>query len=130
MVVFYEEMSPKMRISNIDATDDFIYFAYSTYGIVAVYDWNGLYQYSLAFFSHTNGSLGMRLDNGLLYVHDNEGYEFIFSGNELIQKLPPAERIHTIGWFHSKANIPVYAASGQLYSQSGEFIMALPGKLT
>lgn len=125
---FTGEMGLESRISAIDTTEEYIYIAYSTHGVVAVYDWDGVYQYSIAFFSDTNGTLGMRCEDGLLYVCDYAGYEFVFSGEERMAVYAPAQRNHTIAWFHEAKELPLMIQDGNIYTDAGGFIMELPGK--
>lgn len=116
-------------ISSIDVTEDCIYIAYSTHGVVAAYDWDGVYKYSIAFFSDANGTLGMRCEDGLLYVCDYAGYELVFSGAEQIAVSDPSQRSHVIAWFHESKELPLIIQDGKIYSDTGSFIMPLPGKI-
>ena len=127
--VFTGEMGRGARISAIDATEECIYFAYSTHGVVAVYGWDGVYKYSIAFFSDSNGTLGMRCENGLLYVCDYAGHELVFSGEEQIAVSNPSQRSHLIAWFHETKELPLVIQGGKIYTNTGSLIMQLPGKI-
>lgn len=127
VAVFHAEMSESMRISDIASTEQYIYFAYSTLGVVAVYDWNGQYQCSYAFFTGTNGTLGIGCEDEMLYVHDYAGYEFVFSGTDNVAVYDSENRLHRIGWFDKTDNSVVVVDNQSVYDLSGNFIMSLPG---
>jgi hypothetical protein len=129
VVTFSAEMSKFTRIVDVDASEQYIYFAYSGNGVVAVYDWNGVYQYSFAFFSDTNGGLGMRCEDGLLYVSDYANYEFVFSGDTMLKVLLPSQERHSMAWFDDEKEIPIAIRDQKVYDKSGNFIMDLPGRL-
>lgn len=129
VVTFSAEMSNSARIVNVDASEEYIYFAYSGNGVVAVYDWNGAYQYSLAFFSDTNGGLGMRCEDNLLYVSDYANYELVLSDNTVIEVLAPSQERHAMWWFNEEKEIPVVIRDQKVYDKSGNFLMDLPGRL-
>ena len=129
VVIFSAEMSKTTRILDVDASKQHIYFAYSRNGVVAVYDWNGVYQYSFAFFSDTNGGMGMRCEDGLLYVSDYAHYEFVFSGNTMIEVLLPSQERHSMAWFNEEKNISIVILNQKVYDTLGNYIMDLPGRL-
>lgn len=126
---FHEEMGQEMRICDTETTDDYIFFVYSTYDVVAAYDWNGTYQFSLAFSRENNGALGIRCEDGLLYACDNDNYEYVFDGSELLYRNEPEEREHSMGWFDQETELPLVIEKGKIYDEMGNFIMMLPGKL-
>ena len=126
-VVFEGEMGKASLISQIDTTEEYIYIAYSNPGIVAVYNWEGEYQYSLAFYSDTNGALRMRCEDGLVYVCDYASYEIVLSGTEQHALFAPSEKPHRVRWFHEQKEIPLVFKMGNLFDIDGNFIMTLPG---
>ena len=130
-VVFSNELDYSATIDKIDATEEHIYVLYDGFGVVAVYDWSGEYQYSMVFFTDTNGVMGMRCDNGLLCISDNETYEYVFSGDELVQKYEPTDKTykHSAAWFKEAAEPRYVLKENALYTQSGERVMVLPGQL-
>lgn len=128
-VVFYEEMDRFMGITEIDSTEQFIFFEYSSPGVVAVYDWAGNYHCSFAFYTDTNGTVDMRCDSNILYVHDNANYEFVFSGTENIGVFDSESRPHRIGWFTQPNTMTLVVKGRGLYDSNGEFIMNLPGHI-
>lgn len=128
-ILFEGEMGKGMLITSIDATKENIYVAYASPGVVAVYDWDGKYQYSIAFYNGPNGTLGMRCENGLLFVHDYAGFELIFSGRELLSVMTPSEATHAVIWFTTGNDVPITIRDGMLYDDFGKFIMYLPGRL-
>ena len=130
-VVFYEELSSTMQIKKIDATEQYIYYMYPGLCVVAVYDWTGTYQYSLAFYRANYGVLDMCCEDGLLYILDREGYEYVFSGDELLNKFEPTDtaKTHSIALFGQEPDCGLTREKNILYSTSGEKIMEIPGVL-
>ena len=126
-VVFYEELSSTMRITEIEATEQYVYYLYPDFDVIAVYDWIGTYQYSLAFHPANNSVMRIRCDDGLLYILDSEYYEYVFSGNELLCKYEVTDITNTIIWFNQKTESNFVIEGTTLYSKSGSKIMELPG---
>lgn len=127
--VFYEEMDSTMVITEIDSTDQYIYIEYSPPGIVAVYDWDGNYHCSYAFYTGTNGTVDMRCDGGMLYVSDHANYEFVFSGTENIAAYDSENTTHSAGWYMYYEEISLVVKGQGLYNLNGELIMHLPGRM-
>lgn len=125
MAVFHQEMNDSVEVTKIDATEHNIYIAYGNVGVIAVYDRNGMYQYSLAFFNDTNGGLSMRCDHGLLYVSDFAGYELVMDEQELVSTFSPSELMHELYWF-DQSEPTVYCTDGKIFDNNGVFIMDLP----
>lgn len=66
----YEELLTE-PVTDIDATEDYIYFLYRPLDVISAYDWNGNYQFSVCFDrSAQNGVLYMECDAEKLYVND------------------------------------------------------------
>ena len=130
-VRFSSELTNTARIDTIDATENSIYLLYSGHGVISVYDWIGEYQYSMVFFTDTNGVMQMRCDSGLLHVSDHETYEYVFSGDDLVQKYEPTDNTHkhSVAWFEQATELLYVFKDNALYSQSGEYIMSLPGRI-
>ena len=127
--VFHSEMGQASRISQIDTSEEYIYIAYSTHGVVAVYNWSGEYQYSIAFYSDTNGTLGMRFEDGLLYVSDYPANEIVLSGVELYASYTQPDTPHLAGWFREQKELPLVIKNGKIYDLNNNFIMSLPGHM-
>lgn len=127
--VFYGEMGKASLISQIDVSEEHIYIAYSRQGVIAVYNWNGEYQYSIAFYSDTNGALGMRFEDGLLHVSDYAANEIILSGIELYASHAQPDTPHLVGWFREKKELPLVIKNGKIYDLNNNFIMSLPGHM-
>jgi hypothetical protein len=127
-VVFNEEMDSGMRISFVDTTDEHIYFAYSTIGVVAIYSKSGTYLCSYSFFSNTNGGLQMRCHEGILYVNDHANYEFVFNGTELNEVRQPSETEYTYGWYIENRTLDIVVDNGRIYDVFGNYIMEVPGR--
>lgn len=51
-------------------------------GIVQIYDTNGNYQKTIAFYSHQNGAFRIAVANGLFYVRDKRGNLYLFNNGE------------------------------------------------
>ena len=126
--IFSGEMNKSAVITDIDATSKYIYFAYYNC-VVAVYDWNGAYQYSIAFSRPNHGVLYIRCEGDLLYVSDREDYEFVFSGDTNINKLFPYDERHYKVWFTEKRDVPIAIQNNKIYDKSDKYIMDLPGTL-
>ena len=123
--VFYEEIGIPEDINDIDATEDAIYLSYGTLGVVAVYNWKGEYQYSIAVYATGNGGLKIRCMNNLLYVHDYARYELVFDGSKLTRVLAPNDKEHVMGWF-AESTSSVYIKNDKIFSNNGEYIMDVP----
>lgn len=130
-VVFCNEMSNTMKISKIDATEQYICYLYPGLDVVAIYDWAGVYQFSLAFFRANNGVMQIRCEDDLLYISDRETYEYVFHGDKLLCKYEPTDttNTHPMGWFNQKTEPSFVVEKNMLYSASGNVIMELPGLL-
>jgi hypothetical protein len=130
-VVFYEELSSTMRITEIEATEQYVYYLYPDFDVIAVYDWIGTYQYSLAFHPANNSVMRIRCDDGLLYILDSEYYEYVFSGNELLCKYEVTDitNTHSTALFSQEPDCGLTREKNILYSTSGEKIMEIPGVL-
>ena len=126
-LVFYEELDMPMDINDIDATEEYICLSYGGLNAVAVYTWEGEYRFSLSIPGASNGVQRIRCMDGLLYVHDQAGYEMVFNGPALIHVYSPDEKPHVGGWFDAD-NSPVYISHGKIRSRDGEYIMDVPGR--
>lgn len=62
-----------------DATDTRLYFSYSEYSCVDVYDLEGTFLYSLVFPNRENGSVNVRCENNLAYISSKDNILYIFS---------------------------------------------------
>ena len=56
-------------------------------GIVQVYDTDGNYQKSIAFYSHLNGAFRIAISNGMFYVCDKQGNLYQFRDGEFMEFL-------------------------------------------
>ena len=126
---FQGEMGDEMVILEIETTDDYIFYAYSTYDVVAAYDWNGIYQFSLAFSREHNGGMDIRCEDELLYVYDTDSNEFVFSGSELIRMNDSSTAEHSYGWFLEERDMPLVVQNRAVHDAEGHYIMPLPGKM-
>ena len=127
VTVFHAEISAGEKIEKIDATQDYIFFCYHTDPAIAAYDWDGTYQFSLAFHKTANGAMEMRCEDGLLYVKDYSGYEFVLDGTEIVQLYSPKDSVHSIAWFREPSDF-VYSINKKVYTIGGQYVMDLPGK--
>lgn len=128
-VVFRNELNRSAQITQVDVTEEYIYFAYSADDVVAVYDWNGNYQYSFSFFGDTNGGLSIRCHDGLLYVQDRLHNEYLFQGEALVTKYDATESTYSYGWHHETRYVSIRYDNHKVYDLEGNYIMDLPGHL-
>ena len=129
VVVFYEEMPSSQRIKKADATDEYVFFAYNTDAVIAVYNWEGQYLYSLAFNKEANGAMSMNCENNLLYVSDYSGFEVVIDGKEIIDVYTPTESEHSVAWFRQNSKT-IYSNNGKIFSLDGTYLMDIPGRIS
>lgn len=128
-VVFHNELNRSAQITQVDVTEEYIYFAYSTDDVVAVYDWDGNYQYSFAFAGDTNGGMSIRCEDELLYVQDRVHNEYIFQGETLVKEYDAVESTYSYGWHQETRDISIRYDNYKVYDLEGNYIMDLPGHL-
>ena len=127
-VVFLGELTSNARVTEIETTEQYIYIAYANFGVVAVYDWDGTYQCSLAFNTDTNGVMMIRCYNEQLYVIDHGNNVLVFEGCELVKTYRYGSHDYTIGWFRIGDDPKVVIESGAIYDMEGNYVMDLPGR--
>lgn len=95
-----------ITINDYDATDQYVFFAYSDPPWVEAYDLDGNFLFALGFQSRKNGAMDIRCQDGLLYVSTRHGNVFIFDGKNLVDKMSrdqAAEAGYVSYWFAEKA---------------------------
>lgn len=127
-VVFYDRCQERNGISEVDATEDRIYVLFSRIGVVEAYDWNGVYQFSVAVYCKTegHGSCQIRCEGSRLFVQDYEDNVIVLEGEGILEKVESTEFPHPNAWFH-EADGKVKQQGMQITDADGNFIMDLPG---
>lgn len=80
-----------------DATDEFIYFAYTDDNCVDVYDLTGTFQYTLYLPDSPNGAPMVYCQDGKTYIDCKGSTAFIFEGSNCIQKLTDGKEMEQNG---------------------------------
>lgn len=106
-----------------DATDEYIYFAYTDDSCVDVYSISGEFQHSIYFPDSQNGGILLLCDNEKAYITDKNGNMYVFVGEDCVEKIDdptfgiqerdPAET----GLRISRKEIRRYAEDGTLLFQ-------------
>ena len=126
-VVFYEPLSSGATIIDVDATDDYIFYAYGRDGVVEAYNWDGEYQFSVAVYDGANGACAIGCDQDLLYVLDKDKNVFVFRGESLLRAIEIGDSPYPIVWFDGSSG-KVRQYQNELVDENGIYIMDLPGK--
>ena len=96
------------RIANYyqcDASDDYIYFSYSKYSCVDVYNMDGVFLYSYIFPDMQNGSMNVRCEDNYIYIGAKDNSVHIFDGVEEVAHLSRDEAIengYDFSWFREE----------------------------
>ncbi len=106
-----------------DATDEYIYFAYTDDSCVDVYSISGEFQHTIYFPDSQNGGILLSCDNEKAYIADKKGNMYVFVGENCVEKIDdpafwiqerdPAET----GLRISRKEIRRYAEDGTLLFQ-------------
>lgn len=126
-VVFYDEVDKDSVITDIDATEEYIYYAYFGIDVVSAYDWNGKYQFSIAVHNEKNGAIDIRCLDDKLYIHDAGSNVFVYEGTELLETILREQTQYELSWFHKTSGL-VKEQDDHLVDQNGEYVMDLPGQ--
>ena len=126
--VFYDQGRERNAITEVDATEDRIYVLFSQIGVVETYDWNGVYQFSVAVYCKPegHGSCRIRCEGDRLYVQDQEDNVIVLEGDQILEKMESTEFPHPNAWFH-ESDERVKQQGLQITDAEGHFIMDLPG---
>ena len=103
--ISYQKATRRGRYSQIDATDRFVYIAYSRSSCVDVYNAQGEFQYALLFPNCQNGGVQIRCVENYLYVSAKNNTIYIFDGTEEIACMEYSQAIHNgydYFWFEEK----------------------------
>lgn len=122
----------KGNYSQIDATDQLIYFAYSRSSCVDAYNHQGEFQYAFLFPVRQNGSVQIKCVDQYLYVSDKYNNVYVFDGVEEISYMEAKQAIqngYNYFWFEEKK--PIQENNGSFYIEkdcTGEIVrkIALP----
>ncbi len=85
-----------------DATDENLYFSYSDYNCVDVYDKSGKFVYSFIFPDRQNGCISVRCDDDRVYIGTKDEAVYIFDGTTEIAYYQYEEAVklgYDFGWF-------------------------------
>lgn len=127
-VFFYEQGNKESHISEVDATENHIFFLFSSTGVVEAYDWDGEYQYSIAVYRNPtgHGSCNIRCEGGLLYIQDYDKNVIIVKDQTILEKIKSTESAYSTAWFNESSG-QVAQSGDQLIDCQGNIIMVLPG---
>lgn len=118
-------------IGDYDATNDYIFFAYSErIAVVDAYDMNGNYVFSIQFDQNNRGAISIRCEDNLLYVTTKEGNLFVFDGDNLVaahsEKDAVAQGYHW-SWFEGKKrNVALIGMTFYTLNSDGSFENKIP----
>lgn len=88
--VLFEDDSvmPNSGIEQVVSDGQRVYVLYtSRNGVVQVYDYSGIYLYSLRLYAHMNGAFKMAVKDNLLYIEDYHGDMYVFKDGEFTEFL-------------------------------------------
>ena len=88
--VLFEDDSvmPNSGIEQVVSDGQRVYVLYtSRNGVVQVYDYNGIYLYSMRLYAHLNGAFAMAVDGNMLYIEDYHGDIYVFKDGEFAEFL-------------------------------------------
>lgn len=94
-------------------SDDSIYFTYNKSSIIDIYDYKGLFQYSILLPNKNDGTLTVRYENDFLYVRAKDKTVYVFDGENCIEFLSPQEAEaagYTYDWFCVQPNTKIEKA--------------------
>lgn len=125
--VFDEEFSKYAQISKVECDKNYIYILYSNMNAIAVYDMDGKYQQSFAFYDIPHAILQMRYDNGFLYVAEGRQL-YIFENCRLLRSYEQTGTLYKpTEWYLESSDNSITISDGNVYNVCGDYIMALPG---
>ena len=79
---------PNFGIEQVVSDGQRVYVLYtSRNGVVQVYDYNGIYLYSMRLYAHLNGAFAMAVDGNMLYIEDYHGDIYVFKDGEFAEFL-------------------------------------------
>lgn len=126
--VFNGQINTRRNITEVDATEDRIYFLFSSIGLVEAYNWDGEYQFSVAVYFNPegHGRCDIRCEDNLLYIQDFDHNVIVMKEQEILKKVEHSQSSYTIPWFNESSH-KVSQKGKNLIDSHGNFIMKLPG---
>ena len=104
--ISYEKGKRYESIVDYDATDNYVFFAYSEKtSVVDAYNMNGDYAFSIIFGFREKGSISIRCEGNFLYVFTKYGNVFIFENDYCVKAIEAnsaSEQGYGWKWFENK----------------------------
>lgn len=123
-VICYQQGSRNSDFYQFDATDTHLYFSYSEYSCVDVYDIQGTFLYSIIFPDRQNGSVNVRCEDNQAYICSKFDTLYIFEDIEEVERMDcdtAREKGFDFFWFYdNKPIITVDRNWISWYDESGE----------
>jgi len=83
-----ESVMPNSGIEQVVSDGQRVYVLYtSRNGVVQVYDYSGIYLYSMRLYAHSNGAFEMAVKDNVLYIKDYHADIYVFKDGEFIEFL-------------------------------------------
>ena len=86
-VISYQQAIRKGTYSQIDATDEHLFFSYSKSNCVDVFNHQGEFQYAIILPDCQNGTVQIRCVGNSLFVSDKKNVVYIFNGNGKVERI-------------------------------------------
>ena len=104
-VICYQQGVRNSDFYQYDATDNFIFFSYSEYSCVDVYNMDGIFQFTLIFPNKQNGGVNVRCIGNNVYISTKDSEVYVFDGTQEIAHLSRDEAVsngYDSSWFRNK----------------------------
>lgn len=86
-VISYQQATRKGTYSQIDATDEHLFFSYSRSSCVDVFNHKGEFQYAIILPDCQNGTVQIRCVGNSLFVSDKKNVVYIFNENGKVERI-------------------------------------------
>ena len=124
--ISYQRSIRNGTLSEIDATDEYLYLEYSGSKCVDVYTLGGEFLYAILLPNEKGGEYIKCVDN-LVYIHDSLNTVYVFEGTTLISKYKPEDAKllgYDASWFQEKQSFQRIEGSKFLkYDAHGKCIL-------
>lgn len=129
--VSYELGTQRPSVVDYDATNEYVFFAYSeNIAVVDAYNMSGEFAFSILFTFREKGSISVRCENNLLYVSTKLGNVFIFDHDQLIDVIESSsvtEKGYGWKWFEGKKrNVSLIGINMYKLNQEGSKSGTIP----
>lgn len=129
-VLCYQQGCRTGSFYQYDATDDCLYFSYSKYACVDVYDTQGVFLYSIIFPERQNGSVSVRCEDNRVYISTKDNILYVFAGTEEVEHIDydtAAKKGYDFFWFyHNEPHITVDGSWISWLDETGNVIKQIP----